>query len=156
MAVSCIKKLLAISSQLLNTCQSQNQMWLDVVALRHWSTATTGIDLTPQSGHKKGGDRGWCFHEGISLPLHIWPFLTVSHYLCFLRTHEHMTCWFRSPPSSWSIIIIILIMIVLINMAMTLADSAFVLSREKGAWLCCCLIKRQTSKTKIFGDEEQD
>ena len=62
-------------------------MWLVGVTLRHWSTATTGIDLTPKSGHKKGGDRGWCFHEGISL--HIWPFLTVSHYLCFLRTHEH-------------------------------------------------------------------
>ena len=57
-AVSCIKNLLAISSQLLNTCQSQNQMWLVGVALKHCSTATTGIDLTPQSGHKKGGDRG--------------------------------------------------------------------------------------------------
>ena len=40
------------------TCQPQNQMWLVGVALRHWRTATTGIDLTPQSGHKKGGDRG--------------------------------------------------------------------------------------------------
>ena len=42
----------------LSATKSSGQMWLVGVALRHWSTATTGIDLTPQSGHKKGGDRG--------------------------------------------------------------------------------------------------
>ena len=52
-------------------------------------------------------------------------------------------------------LIIILIMIILINMAMTLADARLVLSREKGAWLCCRLIKRQTLKTEIFGQDQQ-
>ena len=75
------------------------------------------------------------------------------HYLCFLCTQEHQITAIITINHHH---IIILIMIILINMAMTLADAGFVLSKEKGAWLCCRLIKRQTSKTKIFFDEEQD